>query len=143
MWDVLELVLKMGAISTAISTLIMVFSMVCWWIIYGKVGLPGWHSLIPFYSTISLANQLGYPTLGIAICACVGGAFVISIIGMMLGGVLAFIFVLLSVVALFASAAGGFILQYKLIEALGRPTWFIILCIFVLPAYLGLMAFTD
>lgn len=143
MLSVFRFILDMGALLLLLLVVNAVVTLVCNWVIYMKIGLPGWHSVVPFFNTISLANTLGYPLLGYAFCASLGAVCGFALAGVTAGGVGSFVCAIFSTICLPAVVLTGFLIQYQLIVALERPAWYIILCAFMQPVYLCLMAFTD
>src|SRR5205085_7180214 len=48
-------------ITIAVSLVMMIFFIACFWKIFEKAGQPGWASIIPIYNTIVLLKVAGKP----------------------------------------------------------------------------------
>lgn len=129
-----------------VSLLLGIFFLVCSWRIYVKCGVPGWHCIIPVYNMWSICNAVGATGLGVATCVVMGGTILCMLLAATLGKLIAIIAIIMGIlqaVCLLATFILSIIVQYKIIEGLQRPAWFIVLAIFVPIVYYPLMAFTD
>lgn len=122
------------AIIFVIALMVGIFSIICNWRIFNKLGLRGWVCLIPFYSTIAQGMATGTTVIA-AVSQC---GLLAAMVGTAIGLPTA-----LCTIASIISVVLSYVVQYRTITALSRPKAFIFLAIFAPLIYLPIMAFTD
>lgn len=112
----------------------LVFQLVCTWVIFTKIGKPGWKGIIPFCSNYVLAKTVWDSQVALV-------QLVLSVVGFILirvpvarGGAIA---------ASLVATVLGLISQYRLVRYLRKPSWCFVLAILCPPVYYGLMAFAS
>ncbi len=140
---------------------ITIFTIVCMWMIYEKLGLEGWKCLIPFYNAYVLYKRI-YKVSAFVVCLVAtlvamvaSGWLVASAVGgffgaygfpevagsITLGGVL--IPVVLMSAACIVLIVYEIIVHVKLAKAFGKGAAFTVGLIFLTPIFLGILAFDS
>lgn len=139
----LGLGLGIVAVVLLVALAVSVFIAICNWRIYCKCGLPGWASLIPGYNMWVLAGQCGTPLLGLIYVACIGGGVVLAFLGGLFDNFFGTLLGGIGTLASLASMVVTYMIHWQLIKGLGKPGWYMALCILCPVVYYPLMAFTD
>lgn len=115
------------------SLAVSVFTAICIWKIYEKLGEPGWKSLIPFYGMYTLYKSVWEPQVYFLT--------LFSAVGLLVS------YVFLVPLCLFACQAAmaviSVILNYKIAKYFERGIGFCIGLTLVPPVFLGILAFDD
>lgn len=110
---------------------LVVFTIVCTWRIYVKMGAPGWAAIVPYYTNWVL-------------CEKVWGNALVSL-ALIIPGVLPYIIdsAVLSLIGSLVSIVVGFITNWKMYKCFGKSTGFCLLSIFFSPITLAICAFDQ
>lgn len=155
----MEQLIYNGGVHNMISLAVCIFTLVCMWMIYEKLGIAGWKCLIPFYNTYVLFKRV-YKVSAFWVClaaevilfigtgwitaTAIGGMFTMFDIPALYGGV-TLANVLIPTVLIIASAiviTVYTIIQYvKLSQAFGTGGAFAAGLVLLTPIFLGIMAF--
>ena len=144
-----------------ISLGITIFTIVCMWMIYEKLGLDGWKCLIPFYNSYVLYKRI-YKASAFVVCLIATLVIMVAsgwmVASALTGLIGAFSFpeisgsitvgnilipVVLMTVAFIVLFVYEIIIHVKLAQAFGKGAAFAIGLIFLTPIFLGILAFDS
>ena len=144
-----------------LSLAITVFTIVCMWMVFEKLGIEGWKCLIPFYNAYVLFKRIYstsaffiglvaslvmiFSTVALATTAFAGLAGLLDIFGtfreITVGSVL--IPTILIIIAAIVLLVLEVMLNIKLSQAFGKSGAYAVGLIFLTPIFLGILAFDS
>ena len=144
-----------------ISLAVFVFSIVCMWMIFEKLGIEGWKCLIPFYNTYVLCKRV-HKVSTFVVCLVAFFVCMISTLWITLASIGSFLSfaglndffggisvanILIPVILITASTivltVYTIIIYVKLAQAFGKSGAFAVGLVLINPVFLGILAFDS